>query len=116
MIVITSPNQLRVVFSGVPSYNGPGVADFEISLTPNTIKLQDNGTTWMGDDNCIIGFTPGGSISPQGSLNISALLPLGSTGNDTTFGEEFDPSTNYDLGIGFTATANNGTGSHWSVQ
>ena len=116
VIVITSPNQLRVVFSGVPSYNGPGVADFEISLTPNTIKLQDNGTTWMGDDNCIVGFTPGGRISPQGSLNISALLPLGSTGNDTTFGEEFDPSTNYDLGIGFTATANNGTGSHWSVQ
>ena len=115
-MVITSPNQFRVVFSGVPSYNGPGVGDFEIALTPNTFTLQDNGSTWMSDDNCIVGFTPGGNISTQGSLNVGALLPLPTTGNNATFGEDFDPSTNYDLGVGFTATANNATASHWAVQ
>lgn len=114
--VITSTNQFRVVFSGVPSYNGPGVGDFEIALTPNTITLQDNGTTWMSDDNCIVGFTPGGNISAQGSLNVGSLLPLPTTGNNATFGEDFDPSTNYDLGVGFIATANNATASHWAVQ
>lgn len=116
VMVVTSPNQLRVVFSGVPSYNGPGVADFEIILTPGSFTLQDNGTTWMSDDNCIIGFTPGGNISTAGSQNLSSLLPIPSSGNDVMFGEDFDPSTGYDLGVGFTATANNATGSHWAVQ